>query len=98
MKPLEDRVILEKPKKDETVTATGLVLQNNEDAVNNQATVVAVGEGYLTPKGVRLEMPVKVGDKVAFNPMAVQAMTYEGKDYMVIFTKDILAIIEENDD
>lgn len=98
MKPLEDRVILAKPKKDETVTATGLVLQNSEDTVNNEATVVAVGEGYLTPKGVRLEMPVKVGDRVAFNPMAVQAMTYEGNDYMVIFSKDILAIIEENDD
>lgn len=98
MKPLEDRVILEKITKEETVTSTGLVLQNTEDRQNNEAIVVAVGEGYLTPKGIRLEMPVKVGDKVAYNPMAVQKMEHQGKEYMVIFTKDILAIIEESDD
>lgn len=98
MRALEDRVILETKKLDETVTAVGLILQNNEQDRNNEAVVVAVGEGYLTPKGVRLEMPVKVGDRVAYNPMAVQEMKYQGKDYLVIFSKDILAIIEETND
>jgi chaperonin GroES len=97
MKPLEDRIILERIEIKEKVSSFGIVLQNQADDENNEAFVVAVGEGFLTPKGIRLKMPVKVGDKVIFNPMAVQEMTHEGKEYLVTFSKDILAIIEEND-
>jgi chaperonin GroES len=98
MKPLEDRVILERLEIVEKTSSSGLILQNQADDENNEAFVVAVGEGFLTPRGVRLEMPVKVGDKVIFNPMAVQEMSYDGKEYLVTFTKDIVAIIEEHDE
>ena len=96
MKALEDRVILERIKEDDNITTpSGFIIQNTEVDEKNEAIVVATGPGFMTPSGVRMEVPVKVGDKVIYNPMAVRDMEYEGKEYLVSFYKDLVAIIEE---
>jgi chaperonin GroES len=94
LKPLEDRVILKQEKEEEKKSASGLVLSAMAEPESNIAIVVAVGEGRVLPSGERVDMDVAVGDKVAFNPYAVQKLEHDGEDYMIIFTKDILAIIE----
>lgn len=95
IKPLEDRVILHETKEREKTTASGLVLSTVNEPANNVATVVAVGDGRVLPSGERVAMDVKVGDKVAYNPYAGQKLEHDGEEYTVIFTKDILAIIED---
>lgn len=98
LKPLEDRVIILQEKEAEKVSASGLVLSAIETTANNIGRVVAVGEGRMLPNGVRAEMDVKVGDKVAFNPYATQKIEHNGEEYDIIFTKDLIAIIEDTDD
>ena len=95
LKPLEDRVIILQEKEEEKKSATGLILSAVQEAANNIGIVVAVGEGRILPNGERAEMDVKVGDKVAFNPYATQKVEHNGEDYDIIFTKDLIAIIED---
>jgi chaperonin GroES len=98
MKPLEDRVILKPIKVEEEKRNSGLVLIAFAEEKNNEAIVVEVGEGRVLPNGNRVPMDVAIGDKVLFNPLATQSFEYEGENYLVIFTKDILAILEGNDE
>jgi len=95
MKPLEDRVILKPIKNAEEKTTSGLILSNMKDDPN-QATVIAVGPGRVLPSGVRLEPDVKVGDVVMFDQFAVRPFDEGGEEYLSIFSKDIIAIIEES--
>ena len=98
LKPLEDRVIILQEKEEEKKSAYGLVLSAVEGTANNIGIVVAVGEGRILTSGIRAEMDVKVGDKVAFNPYATQKVEHDGKEYDIIFTKDLIAIIEDTNE
>jgi chaperonin GroES len=94
LKPLEDRIILKVDKKEETTSASGLIIQAAQD-IEKVATVIAVGPGRILSNGTQLEPDVAVGDRVAFNPMATMKLEYDGQEYLSIFSRDILAIIEE---
>lgn len=94
LKALEDRVIIKTKKETETVSSSGLIIQAQQE-IEKIATVVAVGPGRVLPNGKQLEPDVTVGDKIMFNPMATMKLEYEGEEYLSIFSRDILAIIEE---
>lgn len=93
-KALEDRIILKVDKQQENKTSSGLFLISN-DSEDNTAVVVEVGPGRVLPNGIRLEPDVKVGDRVAYTKFATQELEHNGEDYLVIFSKDILAVIGE---
>jgi chaperonin GroES len=92
LKALEDRIIIQVEKKEETVSASGLIIQAQQE-IEKVGTVVAVGPGRVLPNGNRLEPDVEVGDKIAFNPMATMKLEYEGQEYLSVFSRDVLAII-----
>jgi chaperonin GroES len=94
LKALEDRVIIKTNKETEKVSSSGLIIQAQPE-IEKIATVVAVGPGRVLPNGTQLEPDVSVGDKIAFNPMATMKLEYDGEEYLSIFSRDILAIIEE---
>ena len=96
MKALEDRIIIKKEKKTEEKTNSGFILTKTNSDADDQGIVVEVGPGRILPNGIQLEPDVKIGDKVLFNPLAVQYFELDGEEYLTIFSKDILAIIEEN--
>ena len=93
LKALEDRIILSVEEDKEEVSSSGLILQSAKE-IKKTGTVVVVGPGRLMPNGIRLEPDVAVGDKIVFNPMATQDVEHDGVTYKVIFSKDVLAIIE----
>ena len=95
IRPLEDRIIIKQEKSSEEKTVSGFVLTSVNDDSNNQGIVVEVGPGRILPNGIVVDPDVKIGDKVVFNPLAVQYFDLNGDEYLVIFSKDILAIIEE---
>ena len=63
MKPLFNNVVLKKELVNQT-TNSGIVLTTKKEETK-YATVVAVGNGILAD-GTKVEMPVKVGDKVYY--------------------------------
>ncbi|KRO17988.1 co-chaperone GroES [Lacticaseibacillus saniviri] len=93
LKPLGDRVIVE-VLEDQEETVGGIVLANNAKEKPQSGKIVAVGEGALSPEGKRLPVAVKVGDVVMYDKYAGSEVKYEGKDYLVLHEKDLMAIAE----
>jgi len=87
IKPLADRVLLE-PTEAETKTASGIIIPDNAKEKPQKATVVAVGIGTKDNP-----MTVKVGDTVLYGKYSGTELKFEGKDYLIMSEKDILAII-----
>ncbi len=91
LKPLGDRVIIEVAKEEET-TVGGIVLASS--AKEKTGTVVAVGEGRLLENGEKVPAAVKAGDQVMFEKYAGTEVKFEGKEYLIVAGKDIMAIVE----
>ena len=87
IKPLADRVLLE-PMEAETKTASGIIIPDNAKEKPQKATVVAVGSGNKDNP-----MTVKIGDTVLYGKYSGTELKFEGKDYLIMSEKDILAII-----
>ena len=87
IKPLADRVLVE-PMQAETKTASGIIIPDNAKEKPQKATVVAVGNGTKDNP-----MTVKVGDVVLYGKYSGTELKLEGKDYLIMSEKDILAIV-----
>ena len=92
IKPLEDRVLVE-PLEAETTTASGLVIPDTAKEKPQEGKVVAAGPGRVDDKGVRVPMDVQVDDVVIFSTYGGTEVRYNGKDYLLLNARDILAVV-----
>ena len=92
IKPLGDRVVIKKLQAEET-TKSGIVLTGAAKERPQEAEVVAVGLGAIVD-GKRVEMEVKVGDKVLYSKYAGSEVKVNGEEYTILKQEDILAIVE----
>ena len=90
--PLGDRVVLKQVVAEET-TKSGIVLPGQTKEKPQQAEVVAVGPGGMID-GEKVEMQVKVGDKVITGKYSGTEVKYEGIEYLIVRQSDVLAIVE----
>lgn len=93
IKPLGDRVVIEALAKEE-VTKSGIVLPDTVKEKPQEGKVVAVGSGKTLENGQKVALDVKVGDKIIFSKYAGTEVKVEGKEYLIISERDILAVIE----
>lgn len=91
IKPLGNRVLIKKIEAQST-TKSGIILPGQAKEQPQIAEVVAVGSGKLE-KGIRIEMEVKVGDKVVFPKYQGSEIKLDGVEYIIIDESDLLAII-----
>ncbi len=92
IKPLGDRVVLQRLEAEET-TKSGIVLTGASKERPQEALVLAVGPGGFVD-GNKVEMEVKVGDKVLFAKYSGTEIKYDGEEVLVVRQQDILAIVE----
>ncbi|HSR04727.1 co-chaperone GroES [Proteiniclasticum sp. C24MP] len=92
IRPLGDRVVLKRLEAEET-TKSGIVLTGSSKEKPQEAEVIAVGPGGFV-EGNKVEMEVKVGDKVLFSKYAGTEVKHEGEEVIVVRQSDILAIVE----
>ena len=93
LKPLGDRVVVE-PIEQEEVTAGGIVLPETAKEKPQQGKVLAAGPGARDEDGKRIEMEVKVGDKVLYAKYAGTEFKMDGKKLLILRESDLLAILE----
>jgi chaperonin GroES len=93
IKPLGQRVLLEKFE-EEKKTLSGIVLPDSATEEKNVATVISLGTGRKLEDGSREKFDVSVGDKVLYSKYAATEAKIEGKKYLIVEEKDILAIME----
>lgn len=91
LKPLLDRVVLEKIEQ-EKKTASGIILTDASKDAPSMAKVVAVGPGKVED-GVLVKPEVSIGETVIYKPYAVTTVKVDGKEVMICEAKDILAIV-----
>ena len=87
IKPLADRVLVE-PIEAETKTASGIIIPDNAKEKPQKGKVMAVGKGTKENP-----MTVKLGDSVLYGKYSGTELKLEGKDYLIMSEKDILAIV-----
>jgi chaperonin GroES len=93
LRPLGDRVVVEAEDELEQKTASGLVIPDTAKEKPMIGEVLAVGPGALNDEGKRLPMDVKEGDKVLYSKYAGTEVKLEGKEYLVLSARDVLAVV-----
>ena len=94
IKPLEDKVLVQ-IEEAETTTASGLVIPDSAAEKPQEAVVIAVGPGRLDDNGNRVAPDVKEGDTVVFSKYGGTELKYNGEEYLLLSSRDLLAVIEK---
>ncbi|MBQ9551979.1 MAG: co-chaperone GroES [Clostridia bacterium] len=92
IRPLADRVVV-KPAEVEETTKSGIILAASAQEKPQFAEVVAVGPGGEID-GNKVEMYVKVGEKVIVGKYAGTEVKLNKEEYTIVRQSDILAVIE----
>jgi len=97
IKPLGDRVIVRPLTEEElgTVSASGIIIPDSAKKEKpEQGIVIAVGPGKWDEDGEkRIEMEVKVGDRVVFAKYGFDELKLEDKDYFIVSESGVLGVI-----
>jgi chaperonin GroES len=90
LKPLGDRVVV-KPTPKEEVSKGGIVIPDTAREKPQEGEVLAVGPGRIDDNGKRIEMEVKVGDKVMYAKYAGTDIKEDDEELVILRDSDILA-------
>ena len=93
IQPLEDRVLIQ-IKEAESTTASGLVIPDSAKEKPQEGVVIAAGPGRFDGDD-RVPMDIKVGDTVVFSKYGGTELKYDGEEYLLLNSRDVLAIIEK---
>lgn len=91
VRPLADRVVV-KPQEAEEKTAGGIILPDSAKEKPIEGTIVAVGPGRVE-NGNKIELSVKVGDKVLYGKYSGTEVTVDDQEYLIMRESDIFGII-----
>lgn len=92
VRPLGDRVIV-KALPQEAKTKGGVILPDSAKEKPQQGEVIAVGNGKILDNGTKLNMEVKVGDKVLYGKYSGTEIKIDGEEYLIVKESEILGII-----
>lgn len=93
VRPLQDRVLVTRLE-EETKTAGGIIIPDNNKEKPAQGKVVSVGPGYRNQDGSMRALDVKEGDTILFGKYAGTEVKVEGSDYLIMREDDILGVLQ----
>ncbi len=93
VKPLFDNVLI-KPLEEESKTPSGILLPETAKEKPQIGQIMAVGKGGVSDDGKKIEIIVKVGQKVMYKKWGGNEVKVNGEEWLLVEQKDILAIIE----
>jgi chaperonin GroES len=94
LKPLRDRVVVEHVEQSEKTTG-GVFLPDTAKEKPQEGIIRAVGTGRTLDNGTKLSMEVKAGDRVVYSKYSGSEVKVDGKEYLIISEKDVLAIVDK---
>jgi len=92
IKPLGDRIVIKVLEKEEK-TKGGIVLPDTAKEKPQKGEVLAVGSGEIID-GKKVELEVKVGDKIIFSKYAGTEIKLDDEEYLILRQSDVLAILQ----
>ena len=91
IKPMGDRVVIEAVEQQQSVG--GVILPDTAKEKPQEGVIIAVGPGRKTDKGEVIKIDLKTGDRVIYSKYSGSEIKLEGKEYLIISEKDVLAIV-----
>ena len=89
--PLDDRIVVQ-PGESEETTASGLVIPDTAKEKPQQGEVLAVGPGRRSETtGELIPLDIAVGDTVVYSKYGGTEISADGKDLLILSSRDILA-------
>ncbi|ANP45277.1 co-chaperone GroES [Candidatus Viadribacter manganicus] len=93
-RPLHDRVLVKRVKEEEK-TRGGIIIPETAQEKPQEGEVVAVGPGARDEDGERIELDVKVGDRILFGKWSGTEVKVDGEELLIMKESDIMGVIEE---
>jgi chaperonin GroES len=95
VKPLNDRVIVQRIKEEEK-TKSGLYIPDTSKEKPQEGFVISVGSGKYD-KGQIVPLSIKPGNRILFGKYAGTEVKIKDVEYLIIREEEILAVLEEGD-
>src|SRR5881396_3253819 len=93
VKPLGDRVLVE-PAEEKEVKKGGIIIPDSAKEKPTEGLVVALGTGKTDDNRKKIPFEVEKGDRVLVSKYGGTEIKLDGKEYKIMSSDDILAIIE----
>src|SRR4051812_36284759 len=94
-KPLGGRIAVEAALDAKKNSKKGsIIIPDSAKEKPMESIVVALGTGKIDDKGQKVPFEVKKGDRVLVSKYGGTEIKMDGKEYKIVNTEDILAIIE----
>ena len=95
-RPLHDRVLVKRVKEEEK-TRGGIIIPDTAQEKPQEGEVVAVGPGARDEDGERIELDVKVGDRILFGKWSGTEVKIDGQDLLIMNVSDIMGVLDKSD-
>src|SRR6476619_4302692 len=93
IKPLGDRLLVEAVEEKETKKG-GIIIPDSAKEKPTEGIIVALGTGKTDDDGKKVPFEVKKGDRVLVSEYGGTEIKLDGKEYKILNSDDILAVIE----
>jgi len=93
LKPLGDRVLVE-PVEEKEVKKGGIIIPDTAKEKPTEGLIVALGTGKTDDNGKKVAFEVKKGDRVLISKYGGTEIKLNGKEYKILNSDDILAVVE----
>lgn len=93
VRPVGDRILVEAVEEKEAKKG-GIIIPETAKEKPMESLVVALGTGKTDDKGNKVPFEVKKGDRVLVAKYGGTEIKLDGKDYRILTSDDVLAVIE----
>ena len=93
LRPLHDRVLVKRVEEKEQIRG-GIIIPDTAKEKPQEGEVVAVGQGKALDNGTKLEMALKVGDRILFGKYSGSEIKLDGEEFLIMREDDVLGVIE----
>ena len=91
-RPLGDRVLVKRVE-EEAKTKGGIIIPDTAKEKPQEGEVISVGPGARDEHGKRIELDVKVGDRILFAKWGGTEVKLDGEDLIIMKESDILGVV-----
>ena len=92
VRPLHDRLLVRRIEEKETVKG-GIIIPDTAKEKPQEGEVLAVGNGKVLDNGTKVNLDVKVGDKILFGKYSGTDIKINGEEVLILREDEVLAVL-----
>ena len=94
VKPLGDRVLVERVEEDVEKSPGGIIIPDTAKEKPQKGKIIAVGDGKRDDDGKRIPLDVKAGDIVFFGKYSGSEVKVDNKEYLNMHESDLMLKVD----